>query len=98
PTDILGPFVRLDENRILAIDGQSAAISADAGQTWKERYPIVPVRSDYVKEMKISPERAICRLKNGTLVLAFMNINELIFDWDERLSDARRGARLPTYA
>jgi hypothetical protein len=47
--------------------------------------------------MKISPERALCRLRDGTIVLAFMNINEQVFEWNKDTFDTEPGARLPTY-
>jgi sialidase-1 len=98
PTELLGPFVRLDARRLLAVDGDSAVISHDGGNSWKESHAIVPAADLYAKVFKISPERALCRLRDGTIVLAFMNLNETVFDWNAKKADTQPGARLPTYA
>lgn len=40
PTDLLGPFVRLGDGGILAIDGDASRISKDEGKTWSEPRPL----------------------------------------------------------
>src|SRR3954471_3021742 len=57
PSDLLGPFVRLSDGRILAIDGDAATTSADEGRTWQDRRIVIPSAGDYQKTFKISPER-----------------------------------------
>ena len=98
PSDTLGPFVRLKNGDILAVDTETAFVSSDEGRTWNTRHPVAPPQGAYEKGMRISPERALCRLRDGTIVLAFMNINEQRFTWNNAASDTEPGARLPTYA
>jgi len=97
PSSTLGPFVRLKDGRILTVDDDATLVSSDEGKTWSEGTPIVPPGNPYEKNMKISPERALLRLRDGTIVLAFMNINEQVFEWNQSKSDTEPGARLPTY-
>ena len=40
----------------------------------------------------------MCRLRDGVIVLAFMNINEQVFELNKQKGDTEPGARLPTYA
>jgi sialidase-1 len=98
PSDLLGPFVQLADGRLLTVDQGAALISANGGKTWTEKHDIAPAQDPYCKALKISPERALCRLRDGAIVLAFMNINEQVFEWKEQKSDTEPGARLPTYA
>lgn len=39
PTDAMGPFVRLTDNRILAVDKNLVRASSDDGATW-ETWPL----------------------------------------------------------
>lgn len=87
----MGPFVRLDADRILTVEGTDALVSHDRGRTWTAH----PVFAE-PDRFRISNERALCRTKAGTVVLAFMNLVERHWTWDDALGDAP-GARLPTY-
>jgi hypothetical protein len=93
PTNLLGPFVRLDERRILAVDGNACVTSDDAGKTWSEPTPLFPPKAN----LKVRDERALIRTRDGTLILVFLNGAEQFFPWDKVKKDAP-GARLPTYA
>ncbi|WP_166831104.1 sialidase family protein [Thalassoroseus pseudoceratinae] len=92
PTDKLGPFVRTSDGRILAIDAAASYVSHDEGKTWSEPRPLFPDGDD----IKVSNERAVFRTSNGTIIAAFMNLNERHWTWNDDLTDAP-GARLPTY-
>jgi hypothetical protein len=69
PTDRMGPFVKLPDGAYLTVDGTFAFISRDEGKTWTQGAAILPKEG-----FQISNERALLRKKNGTLVLAFMNL------------------------
>lgn len=69
PSDQLGPFVRLADRSILCVEKDSAFISKDEGKTWSEPIPMFPQGG-----ITISRERALTTTKDGSIVLAFMNL------------------------
>jgi hypothetical protein len=93
PTDLMGPFVRLGDGRILAIDGSASRVSADEGKTWSAPRPLFTAGQN----VQVSDERALLRTRGGVIILAFLNPKEIAFPWDKVKKDAP-GARLPTYA
>lgn len=70
PSDRMGPFLKLGDGSYLTVDGTSAFTSTDGGKTWNETAAIFPKDQPFL----ISNERALLRKKNGTIVLAFMNL------------------------
>ncbi len=92
PTDLLGPFVRLGNGSILAIGNNETYVSDNEGTTWSKPRPLF----DKTKNIKVSNERAMLRTKQGTIVVAYMNLLDRKWTWDNKLHDAP-GARLPTY-
>jgi len=70
PTTKMGPFVRLADGGILTVDGVSAFISRDEGTSWSAPIAMFPSG----KPFQISNERSILRTKDGTIVVAFMNL------------------------
>jgi hypothetical protein len=63
----MGPFVRIGDGSILTVDtASSAMVSHDQGKTWKS-HPIFTDTDKYA----IRPERAILRIRNGVIILAF---------------------------
>lgn len=88
----MGPFVRRSDGGILTTENNKCAISLDEGKTWKE-YAIFKDTSKF----KISNERTMIRTSSGTIILAFMNLQEKAkWKWEKDISDTR-GAILPTY-
>jgi len=92
PTDTMGPFVRLPDNRILAVDKHNVLASADEGATW-ESWPI-----ETGMDFEVSNERALLVTRAGTLILACMNMKEADWRWNSEIHDADPGTTLPTYA
>lgn len=92
PTDQLGPFVRLTNGDILAIDKSSRYVSSDEGQTWSAPEPLFAAGT----KIQVSNERALFRTRKGVIIAAFMNLAERNWTWSNELGDAP-GARLPTY-
>lgn len=92
PTLGMGPFVRLTDGRILSVDaGHSALVSEDEGQTWTSQ----AIFNDPEK-FRFSTERAILLSRDGSVIVAFMNMrDQSAFNWDTTLCDAP-GAQLPT--
>ena len=71
---LLGPFVKLGSGDVLAVDDTRVMISRDEGKTWSPR----PLFADPTKFACCS-ERTLLRTRNGTLILAFMNVEEMVF-------------------
>lgn len=92
PHTLLGPFVKLADGSVLAADSQCVQISRDGGRTWTQR----PIFADD-KKFKISGERAFIQTKKGTLIVAFMNMPELCWKWDDKQGGPQPGCYLPTY-
>lgn len=92
PTDAMGPFVRLKDNRILALEDKLVRASSDEGVTW-ETWPL-----ELGMEFEVSKERALLLTREGTLILACMNMAEKDWRWNKEIHDADPGTKLPTYA
>ncbi|MFA6243568.1 MAG: sialidase family protein [Candidatus Hydrogenedentales bacterium] len=93
PTDTLGPFVRMGDGSILAVDPTNVLVSKDEGVSWESR----PIFSEG-QNFSMSNERALVLTRNGALVVAFMNMNEKDWRWNSAKHDADPGTRLPCYA
>lgn len=92
PFKLLGPFTHTRDGRILAMDAKATFVTADEGQTWSEPRSLFPADT----KMTVSNERAILRTREGTIIAAFMNLDERNWTWSNELHDAP-GAMLPTY-
>lgn len=88
-----GPFVRLPDGKILAVDvPRDVVTSSDEGKTW-QRSPMVLPGADF----EFRPEKSLLRTRSGVLILAFVNKrDDAGFKWDSKLRDSP-GAKRPTY-
>jgi sialidase-1 len=93
PTDKLGPFVHTSDGKVMALDSEATFVSHDGGETWSEPRPLSGTEDHHIK---VSNERAMMRTKEGTIIAAFMNLNERKWTWNNELHDAP-GAKLPTW-
>ncbi|HRX80041.1 MAG: exo-alpha-sialidase [Planctomycetaceae bacterium] len=92
PFKLLGPFAHTSDGQILAIDSKVTRVSGDGGATWSEPRSLFPADAN----ITVSNERALLRTRDGTLIAAFMNLDERSWTWDNDLHDAPN-AVLPTY-
>lgn len=92
PTDLLGPFEHTSDGKVIAIDSTATFVSSDEGKTWSAPRPLF---SDG-REIVVSNERQMLRTASGVLIVAFMNLKEQNWTWQDELHDAP-GAKLPTY-
>lgn len=74
PFDLLGPFVKLGDGSVLAMDDAGVHVSRDNGKTWTAR----PLFKDTAK-FTAAFERAALRTKTGVVVYAFSNAKETVF-------------------
>jgi len=92
PTDLLGPFVKLGDGSILAVCDAQVKMSKDGGTTWTAR----PLFREPGK-FQCRDERALLRTRDGTLILAFLNVKEMAFRWDQAKGEPLDNCRLPVY-
>ncbi|NLL84677.1 MAG: exo-alpha-sialidase [Lentisphaerae bacterium] len=88
------PLGLLPNNTIVAVDGYDTHRSHDGGLTW-ETHLSFP-RAERTKIPKPSPEMSMAVTKKGTVVVAYMNYNEIMgWDWDNELHDTHSRAVIP---
>ena len=92
PTRLLGPFVRLGSGQVLAVGDREVFLSADEGRTWSKR----PLFAD-PKKFTCRTERCVLKTREGTILIAFTNVAELAFQWDQAKGGPQPGCRLPVY-
>lgn len=92
PHKLLGPFITLADGSVMAADDKCVRVSIDGGKTWQERTVFAEGA-----EFTVSDERALLRTEKGTLLLAFMNLDELKFHWDDAKGGPQPDCRLPAY-
>ena len=89
-----GRIIRLTTGRLMVVSGRPLLchVSDDDGKTWKEH--IV-----FSKESMIEagPTGALLQTANGTLVLGYINLAEMVRTWNDELKDMP-GAKTPAYA
>ena len=90
PSALMGPFVTLGDGGILAVDDQRVQISRDAGNTWSAR----PLFAEPDK-FQCRGERVAFRTRDGTLLVAFLNVKEAVFKWDQAKGGPQPDCRLP---
>ena len=87
----IGPFTKLKDGSVMAIDRCHALISSDGGKTWK--------RHEMFRDPKFrlyQEHSAVC-LEDGTVVVMFINIGEQKCSWDVQRNRPNPENRLPTY-
>lgn len=88
----LGPFVKLKDGDVLAVDDTQTLTSKDDGKTW------TPQRLfQQPDKFQCRTERALLRTNNGVLILAFLNAKEMVFKWDQSQGGPLPKCRLPAY-
>jgi len=68
PFDHQGPFVTTGDGGVLAVGRSEAYVSRDEGESW-EAYPLFQDNQKY----EARDERALLKLRDGTVVFAWMN-------------------------
>jgi hypothetical protein len=86
-----GPFAQLKDGTLVTIRGGDALISRDEGKTWQRR----PISSR--NDLKASPEIVIFATREGTLVMAMLNLTQEKWGWDEKENRPIEGVQLPVW-
>ncbi|MDY0169634.1 MAG: exo-alpha-sialidase [Thermoguttaceae bacterium] len=91
--NLQGPFANLPDGSVLAVDSREALVSGDDGQTWKA-YPLFADPEKFLAR----PERALLRTREGTLIMAFLNEQEITRGtWAVNDKEELKRFYLPTY-
>jgi sialidase-1 len=88
-----GPFIRLEDGRIMGVGKKDALISADEGKTWT-RQPIFAADQPF----EIRPERALIRTRSGAIILLFINDAVRHYSWNKEKNVPNPDLHLPSYA
>ena len=86
--DITGPYVRNAAGEIVAVDEQNAWISKDEGKTWKQ----TPLFAE--DKWSVQDTHALCMTKEGVLVLSFLNMADVHFNWIAKTNKPTKNSRL----
>ncbi|MDX1796748.1 MAG: sialidase family protein, partial [Hydrogenovibrio sp.] len=86
--DITGPYVRNATGEIVAVDEQNAWISKDEGKTWKQ----TPLFAE--DKWSVQDTHALCMTKEGVLVLSFLNMADVHFNWIAKTNKPTKNSRL----
>lgn len=89
----LGPYIHLDDGKIMGIDGNNAIVSDDGGKTWTPS-PIFGADQNMI----IRAERALFRTRSGTIILLFINDAVKHYSWDKKKNLPNADMLLPSYA
>lgn len=92
PAAHLGPFAKRGDNAVLAVDDSGVLVSKDDGRTWTPR----PLFTD-TNRFQCRGERALLRTREGTMILAFLNVKEMVLRWDQAKGGPQPGMRIPVY-
>jgi len=92
PSPYMGPFVTTADGAILTVDKGDALLSRDRGRTWQAT-PMFPGRN-----IEIRPERALLQTRAGTILLVFLNQNEVRWSWNDVSREAAPDVRLDVWA
>ncbi len=88
-----GPFVRLDDGRLLTVEGNAAHWSDDDGKTWTDSGRILAER-----DPRIAREwRALARTPSGAVVLVFMDLSTQRFEWNSETKEPSHDTRLEVW-
>ncbi len=83
-----GPFVRNQQSEILAIEGDKVWHSDDEGQTWQGA-SMFDRQTWWVQDT-----HALCVTQAGTVVLSFLNMANIHFNWVQKTNLPTKNTRL----
>ena len=87
-----GPFIRLDDGSIFAINGGTTySLSNDEGRTWIHHTMLDPSRFTMASQL-------VCLTSKGTIIVSFSNYRELVpLNWNNSTHTYDPNAKLPNY-
>ena len=86
-TDRDGPFVLLDDGRLLTVEGNEAHFSRDDGRTWSSKGPVFQERDPAMHR----EWRVLQKTRGGVLVLVFMDTRKRKWGWNNETNEPDPG-------
>ena len=86
-----GPFAQLKDGTLVTVRGGDALLSRDKGRTW-ERHEI---SSEH--QLKASPEIVVFVTREGTIIVAILNLTQEKWGWNEKENRPVEGVQLPVW-
>ncbi len=86
-----GPFVRNDDGSLLVIDKNILRSSTDGGKTWSEGGAPIDPGIDIAANGHVGQ---FLRTKNGILVIAFLDMSDYVWDWNNEKQEPNPGCKL----
>lgn len=94
PSTPIGPFIELADRRVMCVRDDAALVTRDDGKTWT---PIGKLFPDD-RKMKVRPEQALVRTKDGTIVCVFLDDLDKQWKWDKQANTHAGDVHLYTYS
>jgi sialidase-1 len=88
-----GPFVELDDGRLMMVEGNATITTSDDGQTWSEPRPI------YEGEGPGIPDRGqLIKTRSGVIILVYPDMSTFKWGWDNDTGKAAPDVQLDVWA
>jgi len=99
PAAHLGPFARRADGAVLTVDDSRVLVSKDNGRTWEPRALFADAKKYQCRteHTLLRTRDGACGAAGGVLVLAFMNVKEMVLRWDQAKGGPLPECRLPVY-
>ena len=82
-TDRDGPFVLLEDSRLMTVEGNEAHFSGDEGRTWSSKGPVLRER-----DPRIHREwRVLHKTRKGAIVLVFLDTKPRKWGWNNQTNE-----------
>ena len=86
-TDRDGPFVLLEDGRLMTVEGNEAHYSSDDGRTWSSKGPVLRERDPGIQR----EWRVLQKTRGGALVLVFMDTGRRKWGWNNQTNEPDPG-------
>jgi len=88
-----GPFIKIDEERLMTIESKGIKISSDDGKTWSKPSFVCEGLSD-----KEPASKYLLLTEKGTIVLIYVNFLTYKFSWDEKTKEPMSDCKLELWS
>lgn len=90
-----GPFIVLDDGKLMTVDGKRLAVSADDGKTWT---PISPEIDPGLRMGGGGHPGQFLKTRSGTIVIVFLDWTGYKFSWDNAKGAPKPDCKMELFA
>jgi hypothetical protein len=90
----IGPFIELSDGGVMCVKDDAALVTRDDGKSWTPIGTLFPAD----RKMKVRPEQALIRMKDGTIVCIFLDDLDKQWKWDKQANTHAGDVHLYTYS